>query len=226
MVFSYQIVNIGFQARVALGTPGRPKIHQKQCFFRCFRSQKNNERSTRQKSAFLTSFWDFRSILGSILDARGRLFGVILVRRTMHAFSIVFSLLFALFSQFQHILKNTADMQGSLQNAWFWKGGKWQQDVQQHAEIVIDFSTENGPKMNKVRLKTTVAAKIAKKTLLPTQISSKNRFWDKFWLALGVQSDPRMEQKGIKKATLLRLAARRGILRTPRCSKNRFLRPF
>ena len=61
-----------------------------------------------------------------------------------------------------------------------------------------------------------------KKTPLLTQISSKSKFWGKFWPAFGCQSDPWMEQKGIKKATLLRLAARRDILRAPRCSKDRF----
>ena len=117
----------------------------------------------------------------------------------MHAFSIVFSWLFASFSQFQHILENTADMQGSLQNAWFWKGGKWQQDVQQHAEIVIDFSTENDPKMNKVRLKITVAAKIAKKRFFRRKFLQKIGFGTNFGSLWGSIVIPGWNRKASKK---------------------------
>ena len=57
-------------------------------------------------------------------------------------------------------------------------------------------------------LKTTVAERIAKKTPILTQISARSAFWDGFWLALGSQSEPRMDQRGIKEATLVTLDAR------------------
>ena len=42
-------------------------------------------------------------------------------------------------------------------------------------------------------LKTTGAAKVAKKGLHLTQIPAKNAFWDGFRFALGFQCEPRMD---------------------------------
>ena len=75
-------------------------------------------------------------------------------------------------------------MQGSLQNAWFGKGGKWKQDVQQHGDFFFDFSNKNVLKWIENGLKTTVAERIAKKRLFSRKFLPEARFgmdFDSLW---------------------------------------------
>ena len=72
---------------------------------------------------------------------------------------------------------------------------------------------KNDTEMNKGRTKNNSGSQNYKNAPLLTQTSARNVFWDDFWLASGPQSDTQKNQKGIKKATVLRLAARSDLRR-------------
>ena len=91
-------------------------------------------------------------------------------------------------------------MQGSLQNAWFWKDRKWRQDVPQHDKIVIDFRSKNMQNSEKIDKKQYGQIKLPKKRFFWRKFLQKTCFgmdFDLLW-------DSNVNQDGlknIKKAT-------------------------
>ena len=155
------------------------------------------------KNYFFWSFWRFsgfsQSILinfGSILGPPGGCFLTFsagqISNRFFHRFLKKKNMLFSRFRRFR---KNTDPIQGSLQNAWFWQGGK----MRGRLGKTIDFSSQISSKIDEKSFKksrwTQFAAKVDKIAFPGTVFVGKNRFW----VVLGIPGVIQKSQKTTKK---------------------------
>ena len=108
-------------------------------------NQKKSEKPSLPKTTFFTQFSGFPSFLfpifinfGSILGLPGGCFLTFSAGQISNRFFHRFLKKNMLFSRFRRFRKNTDPMQGSLQNAWFWQGGK----MRGRLGKTIDFSCQ------------------------------------------------------------------------------------
>ena len=156
----------------------------------------------------LVLFWCIFWWFGSILSPNYWHFDTILVIKSKLVFFMRFPLFLAFFHDISTFLKTLTTCRAACKMHGFGRVGNDDKMCNSTVNSSLIFRKKNVLKCIENGLKTTVAARIAKETSLLTQISARSAFWDGFWLALGSQSDPRMDQRGIKEATLVTLDAR------------------
>jgi len=113
--------------------------------------QKKSKKTSDPKTTFFTQFSGFPSFLfpifinfGLILGLPGGCFLTFSAGQISNRFFHRFLKKNMLFSRFRRFRKNTDPMQGSLQNAWFWQGGK----MRGRLGKTIDFSSQISSKID------------------------------------------------------------------------------
>ena len=100
-----------------------------------------------------------------------------------------------LFSRFRRFRKNTDPMQGSLQNAWFWQGGKMRGRLGKTIDFSSQISSKIDEKSSKKSRWTQFAAKVDKIAFPGTFFLGKSRFWVVLGTPGGTQKLQKTSQK-------------------------------